>query len=64
MICKCGGPVTEITTTDDRAPVFMCQDCGHQGPAREFPDMEEQAPTLGVVARARLRLAELIAPKI
>ncbi len=64
MICKCGGPVVEITTQEDHAPVFMCTDCGYQGPAREFPDLEEPTPKLGIVARARLALAGLIAPKI
>ncbi len=65
MTCsKCGGPVVEITTQEDRAPAFMCTDCGYQGPAREFPDPEDPAPKLGVIARARLALAELIVPKI
>ncbi len=64
MTCpKCGGPVTEITDADDKQRVYMCTECGHQGPAREFPDPEEPEPKLGAVARARLKLAELIAPK-
>ncbi len=66
MTCpKCGGAVIEVTDSDDRERMYMCTECGHQGPARDFPDPgPEPEPKPGLIARARMRLAELIAPRV
>jgi hypothetical protein len=67
----CCGRLVEITGQEDREPIFLCTECGRQGPAREFPDPVEPAPApLTRIERARfalaqwlVRLAERVAPK-
>ena len=63
MICCTREPI-EVTDGDDVVPVFLCQNCGKQGPARMFPDPDPEPPKReSFIVRARWWLAELIAPK-
>ncbi len=67
MTCpECGGPVADITTMEDRLPVFMCQDCGREGMAGEFPDAGPEETPRSVrrkVSDFLARLSDRIAPK-
>jgi hypothetical protein len=49
----CCGQVVEITDYDDSERMYLCGQCGKQGPAREFPDlvMEQIRPRLGWTVR-------------
>ena len=38
----CCGSIVEITSMSDPMPVFLCQQCGRQGPASRFPDPPEE----------------------
>lgn len=59
---RCCGPLNEITTQDDRTPVYICGECGKQGPPSLFPDeMPEPEPQLTRFERFRFALAELLA---
>lgn len=68
---QCCGPIYDITTMDDRSPVYLCGQCGKQGPASAFPDPQPERPK-PLTRRDRVRygiaealdsLAAWIAPK-
>ena len=57
----CCGNLIETTTHEDRAPQFLCQECGKQGPQSLFPDVEVQPEPESRIDRARWWLAERLA---
>ncbi len=67
----CCGPLKDISTMDDFIPVYLCTECGKQGPPSAFPDEREPSPEpMTPFARMREtvaggldRLANWIAPR-
>jgi hypothetical protein len=54
----CCGVLVEITTQDDRTPVFICQECGKQGLPSAFPDERPTCEPQSFSNRIRWRIAE------
>ncbi len=40
----CCGEIIEITTHDHWEPIFLCTECGKQGPQDSFPDPPPPEP--------------------
>lgn len=67
---QCCGQLQDITTNDDRMMIYLCGECGKQGPSSAFPDPIEEPPQLTRFERIRLgaaavldRIAAFVAPK-
>jgi hypothetical protein len=57
---QCCGPVYDMTTMDDRTPVFICGRCGKQGPPSMFSDRPPAVPPMSRVDRVRAEIADVL----
>lgn len=58
---QCCGSIQDISTMDDRSPVYLCGRCGKQGNASAFPDPQPEPPNpLTRIERGRYAIAEAL----